>query len=252
MSEQTARDRQDETRSRIVDAAALLLREHGSAAVTTRAVAERAGVQAPAIYRLFGDKDGLLDAVADSAMTRFVSAKAEVVREAEREGRDPVDDLRDGWDVMVDFGLANPELYARMSDPERVPRSPATRAGQEVLAARIRRVAASGRLRVGERRAVDLVHAAGTGAILTLLAAPPQERDRALARDMLEAVLRQILSDVAGPADAEVATYAIALRAHAPTLATLTASEQALLVEWMDRVVRSAGAGGTPVSRGSN
>jgi AcrR family transcriptional regulator len=36
----------------------------GRRAVTTRAVAAGAGVQAPTIYRLFGDKDGLLDALA--------------------------------------------------------------------------------------------------------------------------------------------------------------------------------------------
>src|ERR1700677_3669653 len=51
------------TRENLVEVAARLLREQGAAAVTTRAVALAAGVQAPAIYRLFGDKDGLLDAV---------------------------------------------------------------------------------------------------------------------------------------------------------------------------------------------
>ncbi|NED93539.1 helix-turn-helix transcriptional regulator, partial [Streptomyces sp. SID11233] len=44
-------------RERIVAAATELLEESGREAVTTRAVAARAGVQAPAIYRLFGDKD---------------------------------------------------------------------------------------------------------------------------------------------------------------------------------------------------
>ena len=48
-----------------MEVAARLLREQGAAAVTTRAVAMAAGVQAPTIYRLFGDKDGLLDAVAE-------------------------------------------------------------------------------------------------------------------------------------------------------------------------------------------
>src|SRR5579862_10063683 len=54
-----------ETRDNLVEVAARLLREQGAAAVTTRAVAEAAGVQAPTIYRLFGDKDGLLDAAAE-------------------------------------------------------------------------------------------------------------------------------------------------------------------------------------------
>ena len=64
-----------DTRSRIVDVAARLLQEEGSAAVTTRGVAEAAGVQAPAIYRLFGDKDGLLEAVAEYVMATYVSEK---------------------------------------------------------------------------------------------------------------------------------------------------------------------------------
>ena len=56
-----------------------LLRDEGPGAVTTRGVAQAAGVQAPAIYRLFGDKDGLLEAVAESVMSSFVAAKASVV-----------------------------------------------------------------------------------------------------------------------------------------------------------------------------
>ncbi|MGF2047081.1 helix-turn-helix domain-containing protein, partial [Enterococcus gallinarum] len=55
----------DDVRERIIAAAADLLQDGGTAAVTTRAVAERASTQAPTIYRLFGDKDGLLDAVAE-------------------------------------------------------------------------------------------------------------------------------------------------------------------------------------------
>ncbi|MDQ2795770.1 MAG: TetR/AcrR family transcriptional regulator, partial [Actinomycetota bacterium] len=47
----------------MIDVAARLLQEEGPAAVTTRGVALAAGVQAPAVYRLFGDKDGLLEAV---------------------------------------------------------------------------------------------------------------------------------------------------------------------------------------------
>ena len=73
-----------ETRLTIVACAARLLQEHGAAAVTTRGVAEAAGVQAPAIYRLFGDKDGLLDAVAEHVMATFVTAKAAAAEVASR------------------------------------------------------------------------------------------------------------------------------------------------------------------------
>ncbi|WP_338419811.1 TetR family transcriptional regulator [Streptomyces klenkii] len=44
--------------------------------MTTRAVAAAAGVQAPAIYRLFGDKDGLLEAVAEQRLRHVPRGQA--------------------------------------------------------------------------------------------------------------------------------------------------------------------------------
>jgi AcrR family transcriptional regulator len=43
--------------------------------VTTRSVALAAGVQPPTIYRLFGDKDGLLDAVAEHGFAHYAANK---------------------------------------------------------------------------------------------------------------------------------------------------------------------------------
>ena len=52
-------------RDRILAEAVDLLARGGREALTTRAVAAAAGVQAPTISRLFGDKQGLVDAVAE-------------------------------------------------------------------------------------------------------------------------------------------------------------------------------------------
>src|ERR1700759_3520046 len=104
-------DGRSAARSRIIEAAASLLREGGPAAVTTRGVAEAAGLQAPAIYRLFGDKDGLLDAVAEHVMATYVAAKAAVVEWAAAADVDPLDDLAAGWRAQIDFGVANPSLF---------------------------------------------------------------------------------------------------------------------------------------------
>src|SRR5215203_1814232 len=134
MAEETSR--RSDTRSRIVDVAARLLREQGPAGVTTRGVAEAAGVQAPAIYRLFGDKDGLLDAVAEHVMATQVSGKEAVVQAASADGVDPLDDLRAGWEAQIEFGVANPGLFRLLSDPDRALSSPAAQAGRQVLAAR--------------------------------------------------------------------------------------------------------------------
>ncbi|MER6115934.1 helix-turn-helix domain-containing protein [Streptomyces sp. NPDC001743] len=87
----------------------------GRDAVTTRAVAVAAGLQPPAVYRLFGDKDGLPEAVAEHGFAEFLAAK--------RGGpvpHDPLADLRAGWDLAVEFGLAHPALYTLMySEPDR-------------------------------------------------------------------------------------------------------------------------------------
>ena len=226
-------------RSRIVDVAARLLHEHGAAAVTTRGVAEGAGVAAPAIYRLFGDKDGLLDAVAEHVMAVHVAAKAAA---ASAEDVDPLDDLRAGWQTQIDFGLANPAIFRLLSDPDR--HSPAAQAGRRVLESRVHRVAVAGRLRVGEHRAVDLIHAAGTGAVLTLLSTPPEHRDPGLAASMFEAVLRQILTDPPERRDGGTVATAVALRALAPHLDVLSDAERRLLAEWLDRVAYPNGSAG--------
>src|SRR5918993_4192917 len=97
------------TRDRIVTAAAALLTEGGREAVSTRAVSAAAGVQAPTIYRLFGDKQGLLDEVASQGFRRYLADKASL-----EPTDDPVQDLRDGWDAHVEMGLAQPALYRLM------------------------------------------------------------------------------------------------------------------------------------------
>jgi AcrR family transcriptional regulator len=57
------KERTRQLRDRLLDAAIDVLAEDGVAAVTTRAVAARAGTTAPAIYELFTDKAGLVRAV---------------------------------------------------------------------------------------------------------------------------------------------------------------------------------------------
>ena len=94
------------TRERIIAAVLELLADGGTDAVTTRSVVTRAGAQAPAIYRLFGDMKGLLASAAERGFADWVERKG-----ARVPAEDPVDDLRDGWDEAVQFGLDNPALY---------------------------------------------------------------------------------------------------------------------------------------------
>jgi AcrR family transcriptional regulator len=221
-----------------VDAAARLLHEAGAAAVTTRAVAAAAGVQAPTIYRLFGDKDGLLDAVAEQVMATYAAQKnARADAEAGDPVGDPVVDLRAGWQQHVEFGLANPDLFALLAAPQRTRGSRAVEAGAQVLHRRVRRLAEAGLLRVDEQRAVDMIHAAGTGAVLAIIAMPPDRRDVGLADALLDAVTSAILADAPALPARDALSVTIAFSTMAPDLPALSAAEKAVLHEWLNRSV---------------
>ncbi len=228
----TERATRQDVRTGIVDAAARLLRDEGAQAVTTRAVAQAAGVQAPTIYRLFGDKDGLIEAVAEHVMATYVAAKADAAAQA---GGDPVADLHAAWRMHVEFGVANAQLYTLLTAPDRAARSPATAAGIDVLRARIRRVAAAGLLRVDEQRALDLIHAAGTGTIFALLGKPAQERDLDLSEAMFDVVATGILAAEPVTGDASVRTVAVTFMTVLADLPALTDAERTLMAEWVAR-----------------
>jgi AcrR family transcriptional regulator len=221
------------TRQRIVEAAAALLTDGGRDAVSTRAVSAAAGVQAPTIYRLFGDKQGLLDAVAGFGFAAYLRDKT-----ALEPSGDPVDDLRRGWDLHVGFGLAHPAFYTLIyGEPRPGVESPAARDASAVLAGLVRRIAEAGRLRVSEERAVHLVHSAGAGLTFTLIAVPPEQRDLTLSTLARESVIAAVTTDGtrADPAGGVVAG-AVAVRAALPRLDGFTSAERALLGEWLDRI----------------
>ncbi len=228
----TTASKRASTRDRIVRAAAELLAKGGRGAVSTRAVAAAAGVQAPTIYRQFGDMQGLLDEVASFGFSAYLRDKTARGRE-----EDPVEDLRRGWDLHVEFGLANPAFYTLMyGDPVPGTGSTAALEATEILRGLVRRVAEAGRLRVGEERAAQMIHAAGSGVTLTLIGVEPEERDPALSDTAREAVIAAITTDGPAPATPGPVSAAISLRAVLPQTSALSAHERALLREWLDRI----------------
>jgi AcrR family transcriptional regulator len=230
----------DETRAHIVAVTAGLLASGGRDAVSTRAVAAAAGTQAPTIYRLFGDKDGLLDAVAEHGFASYLAEK-----EIRATAGDPVEDLRAGWDLHVGFGLANPALYSLMyGDPRPGRKPPAAVAAFRVLQGHIRGIAAAGRLKVSERLAADLVHAAGCGTVMTLLAIPEGRRDMGLSDAAREATIAAITADAPAPAAHGPAAAANALRAGLGEVTVLTDGERHVLDEWLDRIASGGGPAG--------
>ncbi|MEV3922388.1 TetR/AcrR family transcriptional regulator [Actinomadura coerulea] len=220
----------EQTRRRVIEVALDLLERGGREAVTTRAVAEAAGVQPPALYRLFGDKEGLLDAVAEYGFTRFLAAK-----HLEADPQDPINELRVRWDTAVEFGLANPALYALMyGEPARS--TTVFWRGLELLRDRIRGLAVAGRLRVNEDLAAQIIHATARGAVLTWLSLPESQRDRALLVELREAMIITVTEQEPAVREQGPAGAARALRASLPDQDALSPGEQHLLTEWLDRL----------------
>ena len=234
-------ERNIKVRDRIIQAAAKLLAQGGREAASTRAVSIAAGVQAPTIYRQFGDMRGLLEAVAQATLAGYMRRKA-----ARKHTDDPMEDLRHGWDQHVAFGLENPVVYSLVyGDPAVMADSGTVQDGFAKLLTLVGRVAEAGRLRVSVSHAAQLIASAGQGVTLTLIATPPEARDPKLSAAMCEAVIAAISTPSAPDSSSEqisgperVAARAVALRAvltEAPE--ALSSAEQHLLDEWLDRLV---------------
>ena len=95
------------TSERVLQATADPIRTGGAEAVSTRAVASAAGVQPPAIYRRFGDKEGLLDAAMLFIMQEHLAEMKRIVEA----GGDCLHALRQMWDAHIQFGLTHPHTY---------------------------------------------------------------------------------------------------------------------------------------------
>jgi len=222
----------DDTRVSIIAAAIDLLNSGGRDAVTTRAVAHAAGVQAPTIYRLFGDKHGLLNAVAEHGFTSYLKEKT-----TRKPGQDPVENLRRGWDLHVEFGLSHPAIYLLMyAEPRPGVKSPAAEKSYRFLKEHLRRVAAVGRLRFSEERAADIFHAFGCGTVLTLLGKADGHRDMDVSEIAREAAIAAITTDLPAFESSAPAAAAAALRAVLPEVEAFSDGERSLLTEWLNRL----------------
>lgn len=64
-------ERSRRTVARIFDATEAIVGESGVEAATTRAIAERAGVAVPSLYRFFSDRDAILDAMLEELVANL-------------------------------------------------------------------------------------------------------------------------------------------------------------------------------------
>lgn len=225
-------------RERILQSALTLLEAGGVEAVSTRAVSAAADVQPPTIYRHFGDMQGLLDAVAIAGFTAYLQVKG-----ARASLSDPVEELRAGWNLHVEFGLTHPHVYTAMHrTPQLSAASPAALEGAAMLRSLMQRVAEAGRLGLSVDRAAAMFHAACKGVTLSLLGS--SEPDHGLSEQMREAVLKAVLvpevdsePTSASSARQQAAAHAVSLVALLPSVPSpLSDAEQALLIEWLGRL----------------
>ncbi|MGW5817775.1 TetR/AcrR family transcriptional regulator [Streptomyces noursei] len=225
-------------RYRVLQVAAELLEEGGSEAVSTRAVATAAGITAPALYRMFGDKDGLLAELATHGFEMYLAEKHEALSQS----GDPVADLYRGWDLHVDFGLRHPAFYLLMYGTARPGRKPpAADEAHALLVSLLERAAADGRLRVPVEEATHVVHAATTGATLALIGEEASQRKPSTSTRLRNIVLGSITTDppvVATGTDRASRALALdaALTLEDGAAPPLRATETALLRDWLRRL----------------
>lgn len=233
-----------DVRERLLDAAEAQLNASPHQDVAVRAVCEAAGVGAPVLYRVFGDKNGLLEALVNRGFERYLSGKRSAPA-----SDDPVQDLRAGWDSHVAFAVANPAVYRMLYSPTFATVPSAAAEALELLEKVLERCALAHRLRVDPDLAAQAIMATNVGVALSMITQPKAYTDAALSDRVRDAVHAAVLvpaepaADGPSPAEGgasakpgeELRRTAVSIGAHlraAPSSA-LTAEEAALLQQWL-------------------
>ncbi|MEV4458757.1 TetR/AcrR family transcriptional regulator [Microbispora sp. NPDC049633] len=225
-------------RAAMIEAAEKQLASSSDNDIATRAVCEAVGVTQPVLYRLFGDKRGLLDAVADHGYERYAALKA-----AQEQTADPVTDLRAGWDGHMAFARENPALYQLMFTPRPWSHSTARDRVSDLLEATLVRCAAIGALKVEPPVAARLILSASVGTALDHIASPERFDDPVVSHRMRDAVFAHVLSETTTRDDGDpLREAALRLRAQLGLAGTgaLEPVETALLLRWLDRITQGA------------
>lgn len=225
------------TRDRLLLAAAQLLHESNNRDVSTRAICERAGVQAPTLYHYFGSKQGLLDAVVNHGFTQYMRDATRV-----HGTDDPIAAIRDGWDDHVRFGLEHPSFYVLVYG-EIQPGVPCTltTTAERMQLDLLNQVARAGRLRIAPGIAARQLVAANIGVTLSLIATPG-DPDFGWSRQLRDAILGAVVegASVARPDGGTLSTMAVGfLAALDQEHGGLTEGESALLREWLHRLANA-------------
>ncbi|MHA4774625.1 TetR/AcrR family transcriptional regulator [Streptomyces sp. MSC1_001] len=198
-------------RERILQATEELLADKDALAISTRAICDRAKVGMPEIYRQFGDKQGLLTAVADIGFERFLDAKRQNPLTD-----DPVADLRTAWDSHVAFALRNPYLYRLMFTPTGDAKPQAIQEAQAILLTAVERCRDAGRLRMAPELAGQAILSANVGVCMMALSFPDLFGGSDISPAVRDAVIGQATGDERE--DARIGTATVLAQALVGTL----------------------------------
>lgn len=202
--------------------------------IATRAVCEAVGVTQPVLYRLFGDKRGLLDALADAGLQRYAARKAEL-----EVSDDPSADLRRGWDDHLAFAREHAALYRLMFAPRPWASSSARDGVTALLERTLTRCAAAGVLRVDVGVAATMLLAANVGLALDRMDTNGRDDSDDVADALRNAVLDAVLlgSSSEDQHDVDAASRRqLRARLEAGGSNALLPEESALMRVWLDRL----------------
>lgn len=223
--------RTDHIRAALLAAAEAQLVTASDGEISTRAVCDAVGVSQPVLYRVFGDKRGLLDALADQGLRRYETQKSTLDVTA-----DPVADLQAGWDDHLAFADANPALYKLMFSPRPWADTSAREGVMRLLIATLIRCASTGALRLEPVTAAKMVLSANVGLALNRIAQPGEFATAALSTNLRDAVFSHILTTPAARTEiGSMAAAAIRLQSQLSESSNghLSAEETALLNVWL-------------------
>ena len=221
----------------MVRAAEALLLESSECDISTRAVCEVVGVGSPVLYRLFGDKNGLISAVVDCAFERYLASKS-----AQRLSEDPVADLYSAWDLHIAFAVKNQAVYRIAYAPSLAEVPAGVEQARQLLVARLIRCAEGGRLTSTPEEAAQVMMAAATGVAISLISQPATFDYPNLSQQVRDSVLRGLVlrpfRDRRTDTLKSVALQMAALLRANQT--PLTGPEQAMLLQWLGTVSSAA------------
>lgn len=225
-----------DTRKALLEAAARLISASPGQDIPLRAICDEVGVKLPTLYHFFGSKEGLLDAVIERGFDLYIG-----VKQSHESSGDPIQDIRDGWNAHVAFGLANPGFYVLMYGQVTPGRRPAAQQRPTSILVGLTRAAdAQGRLVVDSEQAADHILAANVGVTLHLITSG--QSGLGLSTAMCEATIAGITGehnasrDITKERDSLQQRASHLLRAFERSSSPLDRPETVLLKKWLHTI----------------